>query len=147
MDRRELLLAVLAAGGGRAFHPAQIQKAIFLIDKNLPHLVHNGPRYNFVAYNYGPFDRNVYVEAERLRDEGATVIAPAPGGRWMTYAVSEVGLPRGEQILSRLKLKSRRYIESVVEWVLAQSFSSLVKSIYDAYPGNEGKQYFSGVAS
>jgi hypothetical protein len=144
MDRRELLLAVLAAGGGRPFHPAQIQKAIFLIDKNLPHLVHSGPRYNFVAYNYGPFDRNVYVEAARLRDEGATVIAPAPNGRWMTYAVSEVGLPRGEQILSRLKLKSRRYIESVVEWVLAQSFNSLVKSIYDAYPEMRENSIFQG---
>lgn len=134
MNRKELLLAVLAAGQGRAFQPAQIQKAVFLISTNLPHLVHVGPRYNFAAYNYGPFDRNVYVEAENLRDEGAAVIAPAANGRWMTYAASNVGLRRGEQILDRLKIKRRRYIESVAEWVLAQSFVGLVKSIYDAYP-------------
>jgi hypothetical protein len=144
MDRRELLLAVLIAGRGRAFHPAQIQKAIFLIDKNLPHLVHSGPRYNFVPYNYGPFDRNVYVEAERLRDEGEVIIAPAPNGRWQTYAASEGALSRGEAILGRLKLKSRRYIESVVEWVLAQSFSSLIKSIYDAYPDMRENSIFQG---
>ena len=41
MDRRELVLAVLAAGKGRPFSPAQIQKAVFLIDKNLPHLIHH----------------------------------------------------------------------------------------------------------
>jgi hypothetical protein len=144
MDRRELLLAVLAAGRGRAFHPAQIQKAIFLIDTNLPHLVHSGPRYKFAAYNYGPFDRNVYIEAEGLRDEGMAVIAPSANGRWMTYAASDAGLTRGEQILGRLKLKSRRYLESVAEWVLAQSFGSLVKSIYDAYPEMKKNSIFQG---
>jgi uncharacterized protein len=144
MNRRELLLAVLAAGRGRAFQPAQIQKAIFLIHTNLPHLVHTGPRYNFVPYNYGPFDRNVYVDAEHLRNEGAAIIAPAPSGRWMTYAASDAGLQRGEQVLSRLKRKSRRYVESVAEWVLAQSFGSLVKSIYDAYPEMKENSIFQG---
>jgi uncharacterized protein len=134
MDRRELLLAVLAAGKGRPFQPAQIQKAVFLIDRNLPHLVHSGPGYTFVPYDYGPFDRNVYVEAENLQAEGAAIIAPSPNGRWMTYAASDKGVQRGELILDRLRLKSRRYVVSVAEWVLAQSFGSLVKSIYDAYP-------------
>jgi len=144
MDRRELLLVVLAAGRGRAFQPAQIQKAVFLIDRNLPSLVHSGPRYQFAPYNYGPFDRNVYVEAEYLREEGAVVIAPSAGGRWMTYAASDVGLKRGEEILGRLKLKSRQYIESIAEWVLAQSFGSLVKSIYDAYPEMRENSIFQG---
>jgi hypothetical protein len=134
MDRRELLLAVLAAAKGRPFQPAQIQKAVFLIDKNLPHLIHHGLRYNFAPYNYGPFDRSVYVEAENLKAEGAAVIAPSDNGRWNTYSASDYGVKRGEAILGRLKLKSRRYIESIVEWVLAQSFGSLVKAIYDAYP-------------
>jgi hypothetical protein len=144
MDRRELLLAVLAAGGGRAFQPAQIQKAVFLITTNLPHLIHNGPRYNFQAYNYGPFDRNVYVEAEHLRDEGAALIAPSANGRWMTYAASDTGINRGQHILSRLTLKSRRYVGSVAGWVLAQSFGSLVKSIYDAYPEMKENSIFQG---
>jgi uncharacterized protein len=144
MNRQELLLAVLAAGRGRAFQPAQIQKAIFLIDTNLPQLVHTGSRFNFVPYNYGPFDRDVYVEAERLEKEGAAVIASVPNGRWMTYAASDAGLKRGEQILSRLNLQSRQYVESVVEWVLAQSFGSLVKSIYDAYPNMRENSIFQG---
>jgi uncharacterized protein len=144
MDRRELLLAVLAAGKGRAFQPAQIQKAIFLVCKNLPHLVHSGPSYDFMAYNYGPFDRNVYVEAGNLQAEGAAIIAPSANGRWMTYAASDEGLRQGEMILTRLKSKSRRYIESVAEWVLAQSFGSLVKSIYDAYPEMKENSIFQG---
>jgi hypothetical protein len=134
MDRRELLLAVLAAGHGKAFQPAQIQKAIFLIDRNLPHLVHRGPHYSFKAYNYGPFDRDVYTEASNLEAGGDAIIAPSPNGRWMTYAASSQGIIKGEQILKQLKSESRHYVVSVVEWVLAQSFGSLVKAIYDAYP-------------
>jgi uncharacterized protein YwgA len=144
MDRRELLLSVLAAGGGRAFHPVQIQKAIFLIDKNLPELVRRKPRYKFTPYNYGPFDHNVYVEAKHLRNEGAAIIAPAPNGRWMTYAASDQGIQRGEELLASLKPKHRRYIESVAGWVLSQSFGSLVKSIYDAYPEMKANSIFQG---
>jgi uncharacterized protein YwgA len=144
MDRRELLLAVLAAGKGRQFSPAQIQKAIFLIDKNLPHLVHSGPRYNFVPYNYGPFDRSVYDEAENLKAEGRVVIATADNGRWSTYAAADRGIKDGAIILERLKQKSRRYVESVVDWVLAQSFGSLVKAIYDEYPEMKENSIFQG---
>jgi hypothetical protein len=143
MDRRELLLAVLASGKGRPFSPAQIQKAIFLIDTNLPHLIHRGARYNFVPYNYGPFDRNVYVEAENLQREGSAIIA-SPNGRWSTYAASDQGVKQGDLILGRLKRKSRTYVDSVVEWVLAQSFGSLVKSIYDAYPDMKENSIFQG---
>ena len=62
----------------------------------------------------------------------------------MTYAASGIGLARGELVLQRLKLKSRRYIESVAEWVLAQSFGSLVKSIYDLYPDMKENSIFQG---
>jgi hypothetical protein len=133
MTRRELLLAVLASGKGRPFNPVQIQKAVFPIVENLPHLVHSGPGYNFQPYNCGPFDRDVYVEAESLEAEGSAIIAAAANGRWRTYAASAEGVRRGEMILERLSSKSRRYIESVAEWAQAQSFGSLVKSIYDAY--------------
>lgn len=144
MDRRELLLAVLASAKGRPFQPAQIQKAVFLIEKNMPHLIHKGPHYKFVPYNYGPFDRSVYVEAANLQAERLAVVAQSDNGRWNTYAASDAGIHEGEIILDRLKLKTRRYIDSVVEWVLAQSFGSLVKSIYDAYPEMKENSIFQG---
>jgi hypothetical protein len=134
MHRRGVLLAVLAAAKGKPFGPAQIQKAIFLIDKNLPSIFDQNSRFDFLPYNYGPFDRDVYVEVERLRDAGEAVIAPSPGGRWRTYAASDMGQKKGQEILTSMKVDSRRYVESIADWVLAQSFGSLVKSIYDAYP-------------
>lgn len=143
MHRRELLLAVLATANGRPFHPAQIQKAIFLIEENLPGLINQGAGYNFVPYNYGPFDRGVYIEAENLQAEGAAIIA-SPNGRWNTYAASGLGMHRGRDILNRIDARSRNYIERIVEWVLAQSFGSLVRAIYDAYPPMRANSIFQG---
>lgn len=142
MDRREIVLTVLTAGKGRAFSPAQIQKAVFLVDKNLPRLVDRGGGFNFVPYNYGPFDRDVYSEADNLQRDGAAIISPSSNGRWMTYAASDLGIKRGEKLLAQMSVKNRRYVESVAEWVLAQSFGSLVKSIYDLYPKMRANSIF-----
>ena len=142
MNRQELLLAILAAANGRAFHPAQLQKAMFLIDRNVPGVVDDGPSFHFVPYNYGPFDKSVYVEAERLRDQGDAVIAPAPGGRWRTYAATAAGINLGRQILARLNDDRQRYLSSIAEWVLARSFGDLVKSIYETYPEMRANSIF-----
>ena len=144
MHRRELLLVTLATAKGRPFQPAQIQKALFLVSTNLPQLTDPDESYNFLPYNYGPFDHNVYADAEDLQTEGAAVIAPSANGRWRTYAASEAGLVRGERLLATLDRDSRTYIDDVVRWVLAQSFGSLVKSIYEAYPEMKENSIFQG---
>jgi hypothetical protein len=134
MTRRELVLAMLAEEGGRPFTPAQLQKAIFLICRNMPSAIDEGRGFNFVPYDYGPFDANVYIEAEYLRDEGFAIIAPSSAGRWNTYAPSSLGLTRGYEVLRGLDDKTSGYIGAVSNWVHSQSFGSLVKSIYEAYP-------------
>ncbi len=71
MQRRNLILAALAAGGENAsFTPAQAQKLFFLIDRKAASLV-DGPHFDFQPYDYGPFDKAVYDELARLiHDEG-----------------------------------------------------------------------------
>jgi hypothetical protein len=140
MNRRDLVLAVLASSEGRPYTPAQLQKAVFLISRNLPRLFH-GPGFKFVPYDYGPFDSDVYNEVENLRQAGDAIIAV---GRWNTYAASEAGLKRGRGLLADLDQPARQYVEKVSEWVRAQSFSSLVKSIYDAYPEMRANSIFRG---
>jgi len=134
MTRGDLVLALLASAGGRAYSPAQLQKTAFLVTENLPGLVSEGPTFDFQPYDYGPYDKNVYAEAVRLRDEGAAEIVPSPWGRWVTYAASGPGVARGQQILNSLPAPTREYINNVSSWALAQSFQSLVKAIYDQYP-------------
>ena len=67
MDRNQLVLAVLASAGGRSLTPAQLQKSIFLITQNIPNIITKEPGFNFVAYDYGPFDKHVYDSASALK--------------------------------------------------------------------------------
>jgi len=144
MTRQDLLLCILAAGGGRAYTPVQLQKAAFLVTRNLPSIVDAEQRYDFVPYDYGPFDRNVYGDANSLAVNGRALIAPTAGGRWNTYAATPLGLTSGNELLTRLYPQYRTYIEQVCQWVLGQSFGSLVKSIYDHYPEMKQNSIFQG---
>jgi hypothetical protein len=134
MSRGELVLALLASAGGRAYSPAQLQKTVFLVTRNMPGLITQGPGFDFQPYDYGPFDKDVYNEAVALKQAGAAEISQAPWGRWVTYAATQAGIERGLQIMAELPQATREYLQSVSSWALAQNFQSLVKAIYDAYP-------------
>ncbi|MDR3449413.1 MAG: hypothetical protein P4M15_06665 [Alphaproteobacteria bacterium] len=144
MTRSEVLLAILAASNGRPYTPVQIQKAVFLVTKNLPNLVTQGANFGFEPYDYGPFDQSVYAEAEALSQAGAAEITRQEGTRWNRYAASDRGLERGAHILDSLRNRERDYIKKVSAWVRAQTFESLVKSIYDQYPEMRVNSVFRG---
>jgi uncharacterized protein YwgA len=143
MTRDNLLLAVLAAADGVAYKPAQLQKTVFLITQNLK-LVDEGPQFSFEPYHYGPFDKNVYQEAEMLRGRGLVKIEPSGYGQWNTYAVTEEGLAAGRKILASVKPEMQKYIRDVSSWARSVSFATLVKSIYQQYPGMKVNSIFQG---
>ena len=142
MKREELLLAVLAAARERAYQPVQIQKAMFLLDQNVPEIITDGDRYNFEPYDYGPFDKRVYKDAERWSLFGLAEITPSPNGRWKRYAVSEKGLERGEALLDALSDDYRAYIMAISEWVRSLGFNEVVKSSYTVYPDMKKNSVF-----
>jgi uncharacterized protein len=144
MTRQQVLLAILAASQGRPYTPVQIQKAAFLVTRNLPSLVDEGSNFSFDPYDYGPFDQAVYAEAERLGSVGAVEIVPQDGVRWSRYAASDQGVQTGTDLLSRMAPRDREYIETVSKWVRGQSFDSLVKSIYAQYPEMKANSIFRG---
>lgn len=144
MDRRDVLIAVLAAAEGRAYQPVQIQKAMFLLARNLPELVDEGPHFAFEPYDYGPFDANVYNVADELRREGLADIGQSNLGHWKTYAATGAGIRDGNRVLEAMTVRARTYLREVSAWVLGQSFSSLVRSIYDAYPDMRVNSVFRG---
>ena len=147
MNRRDLMLAILAASGGQAYTPVQIQKAAFLVVENLGGaLISEGPSFNFSAYDYGPFDRDVYVVADELRELGLADICNASGGRWKTYAPTNEGVRAGSEILQTMAGSDRDYIQRVSVWVRRLSFAALVKSIYEAYPQMRENSIFAGQA-
>jgi hypothetical protein len=144
MNRRDLLLAVLACAGGRPYTPVQIQKAMFLIAEQMPELVKDGPNFAFAPYDFGPFDSDVYSEAAILSANNLAVISPSGIGNWNTYAASDGGLERGKELLGTLDEGTQDYLRQVSKWVRSQSFSGLVKSIYNAYPAMKVNSIFRG---
>jgi hypothetical protein len=142
MNRRELVLAILAAANGRPYSPAQLQKTAFLITANIPWVISEGASFGFRPYDYGPFDSAVYSEAQILRDSGDADISPAPWGRWVIYAATPQGVARGNELLNSIQSDAADYIRNVSNWALSQSFTSLVKSIYESYPEMRANSIF-----
>lgn len=134
MHRRDLTLLMLAAASGQYYTPVQIQKAMFLLDRQMPDVFDTTLRYVFRPYDYGPFDPDVYVEIERLQAEGLAEITVNPARAMKMYGATPHGLARAHGLRSRLLPAQNSFIEDVSAFVRRLSFSELVSAIYEAYP-------------
>jgi uncharacterized protein len=132
MTKRNLLLAALAAGGGEKHTPVQVQKLIFLVEKNVGEEL-GGASFSFVPYDYGPFDASIYDVLRALEAEGLAKGEPTPRG-WKTYALTPEGQEQGRRLLEGLPGRARKYIDEVSNFVRRLSFADLVSSVYKAYP-------------
>jgi hypothetical protein len=142
VNRRDAILAILASANGQSLTPVQLQKAAFLLDRN--GIIDEAPGFEFVPYDYGPFDRAVYDEATALAMQGRTCVNPSPWGRWKVYSATDDGIAAGREVLGRLPSHLSAYVAEVSDWVRKQSFSSLVKSIYEKYPEMRANSIFQG---
>ena len=132
MQRTELVVAALAASGARkAFTPVQVQKLFFLLDREAPHLF-SGPHFDFQPYDYGPFDRAVYIELDNLSATGMVQIENS--GRVRRYCLTNGGMKLGEDVLLTMSNASRDYLQKLSEWIAALSFQQLVSAVYLRHP-------------
>lgn len=131
MNRRNVVLAALAAGGTYRYTPVQVQKLMFLIDRQISKRI-GGPFFDFRPYHYGPFDSAVYSVIDGLVEEGLAVIDGS--GKFRTFSLTAEGLKAGAEQLAKLDPKVRAFFEETSAFVRAQSFSSLVSAIYKAFP-------------
>jgi uncharacterized protein len=142
MDRRDMVLAALYPGGDHRYSPVQVQKFLFLIDRQIAVLV-GGPHFDFRPYHYGPFDRNVYVELDRLADAG--LVDVHEDGSIRTYALTARGQREAETAFGSIGDRGvQDYLRRTSEFVRTQSFSALVSSIYKAFPDMRVNSVFQG---
>jgi uncharacterized protein len=134
VNRRDFALAALAQAPGQTFTPVQLQKFLFILDRNIGARV-GGTGFDFQPYHYGPFDSNVYATLRSLQVEGLAEITMAEfGSNRRTYGLTEAGQAAGGEIAAQLNSEVRDYMVEASKFVRAQSFESLVSSIYKAYP-------------
>lgn len=131
MNKSDFVLAAMAPAGAASFSRVQMQKALFLLDRNIPDLT-GGPHFNFKPHFYGPFDPDVYRALEALARRGCLTISP--GQPSPTYSLTPPGLDRGLSELAKLEQGAQGYVREVVNFVRTVSFQQLVSSIYHAYP-------------
>ena len=133
MTREDWTLLAIAASEGKPLTPVQLQKSLFIFGQNLSNKV-IGDFYEFIPYNYGPFDYHIYQDAESLAFEGMVDLVEAAGGRWSEYRITSIGSERAEEIKRGLTERVFEYLQAVVKWTQSLTFQELVRAIYEAYP-------------
>ena len=140
LQKDQVLLVVLSFARGEALTPVQVQKALFLADDKVTTAFQT--RYDFQPYDYGPFDRHVYADAQALSRQGLVTISRDPNGGWDTYAATDAGIRRGRELRDRLDENQRTVLSRIVGLVRRLSFSELVSAIYKAYPHMRERSVF-----
>ena len=131
MDRQDWVLLALHFGGARGLTPVQLQKSLFLLGMEVPD-VRQQNFYEFLHHNYGPFSKQIYVDAEGLASDGCAAIEPR--GSYSLYLITEAGRDHLKAIENHFSERAYNYLNDVVTWTQRQSFSSLVRAIYEKYP-------------
>jgi len=141
MDKSTVVLAALAPANGATHSPVQVQKLLFLIERNIPSAI-NGPVFDFKPYDYGPFDSAVYQTLDLLNLNGLVETVEEPGRRWKHYRLTPEGQAKGNEAISQLEDKHRQYIHAVSKYVRSLSFTQLVSAIYREYPEMKANSVF-----
>lgn len=126
-------LLALASAGGKPLTPVQLQKALFLLGRELPKVTGKN-YYRFVPHNFGPFDPTIYHDSEQLEDEGFVSVLYQAGRRWPVYSVTPRGLQRAHELEKSAPVTGVEYLRKAVKWARSLSFQQLVQAIYREYP-------------
>lgn len=127
------MLAAMSPARTGSFSPVQVQKLFFLLDENVA-VQTKGPHFDFEPYDYGPFDKDVYLELEKLHLNGLVEILRPRGHGSRVYKLTDKGFETGKRDFEKLPEDVRRYIREAVSFVQDLSFAELVSAIYKAYP-------------
>ena len=96
MNRKDILLIVVNRAGVNPLTPVQLQKSLFLVAKaNLPELP--APFYDFEPYNYGPFCKAIYTDADDMQAAGLVYRIPSSKGHWVETAITLAGQTRAQE--------------------------------------------------
>jgi uncharacterized protein len=138
-DQIALVMLSLADREG-TFTPVQIQKALFLAADRARDAFSN--HYEFQPYDYGPFDRRVYLDAENLERRGLVQIDQPPGRGWKTYAATPAGRIEAARLTNALTPAQLELLQKIVKLVRNLSFNELISAIYRAYPHMRERSVF-----
>jgi hypothetical protein len=141
MRRADWTLLAVTFANGNGLTPVQLQKSLFVLGRELPKEA--GPDfYEFVAYDYGPFARSIYTDAQMLADAGLIAIGADKSGLRI-YTPTLRGFEVGGILRGNASTRAVEYLKSVVAWAQSLPFPELIQSIYARYPDTAVNSVFS----
>lgn len=143
MTREEVILAAFAPAKGESHSPVQVQKLLFLIERRAAKEV-GGKKFEFAAYDYGPFDQSIYADLRALSKAGLVEIVGDQNSKGRRYRLTASGQKQAEGILAQQDAKLQRFLGELSAWVRSLSFAELVSAIYASYPEMKANSVFSG---
>ena len=133
LRRRDWLLLFIADPEG-PFSTDQIRvmKGMFLLSKQRCDALQS--LYTFEPYDYGPFDKHVYYDLDRLETEGLIVSEPVPHTNRRTFRLTRRGRERVEDLETVVPRAARVAVTEVKELVTSMGFMPLLRYVYEKYP-------------
>ncbi len=133
MNRAERVLIGLAPAKGQPFTPVQVQKLFFVLDARGQGDFLGEEIFRFQPYDFGPFDKDVYQELEKLAQKGLVEINYDSAGL-RNFRLTLEGQKEADTLFHSMDEHSRKYVQSVSNWIRKQSFHSLLSAIYNEFP-------------
>jgi CubicO group peptidase (beta-lactamase class C family) len=132
MENKDVVLLMVDAIGG-VVTPVQLQKSVFLVSTEgldgIP-----ASLYDFQPYHYGPFDRQVYTDADRLYQDALVLRTSSRDGAWTDTMIMRDGWESAQKLRKGLPPKTRERIDAIADLVRSKSFPELVKYVYEKFP-------------
>ncbi len=104
MTPKDWTLLAIAAAQSKPLQPVHLQESLFLLSENLTRSqLQVDQCHTFRAHDYGPFCREICVEAEALCGEGLVRIDQPSGVSYQLYCPTDEGLSPSAKGGSRLR--------------------------------------------
>lgn len=130
MDNKDVVLLVVHAAG-EVMSPVQLQKAVFLVCEAKSGLKST---YSFEPFHYGPFDIQVYNDADQLHEEGLVRRIPSSAGSWTDTLITPEGAKRVMELRATLPETTVAKLDRLLKIIQGLSFEELVGAVYKAFP-------------
>lgn len=125
MTRQEMLLALLAATGGKALSFTHLQHAIFAFHKAKPECFDRPDEYRFLYTDRGgPFSRSVYTDIHTLKQQG--LVETDITGKPRICRATETGLQCGRRLLEALDPATAQDIINNALFLIQQSSGEII---------------------
>ncbi|MEX0881579.1 MAG: hypothetical protein WDZ34_01755 [Candidatus Saccharimonadales bacterium] len=142
MKKQDWLLLAIASGKKKGLTPAQLQKSLFLLKQAYPK--QTADFYNFQPYNYGPFDKQVYEDADVLAESGYITLDSQEDRAWSLYRITDNGKEQTNKITGSADADATKYLDKIVKWVQSLTFEQLIATIYKHFPKYKVNSVFRG---